>query len=620
MKRIFGVALAVMLGWAWAPQLALGASPDERYVALFAEIREADGIVAAGNGAAARPLYERALAELEALSASYPNYNKSAVTFRRDYVTRKLAGLPEAQKAPAAVLGVARGVVPAPDANPLEVLSNTVGQLQSENAILQARLKEAMEARPASVDPAELAKAVERAEMLEKQKALLGAELEQARAARPDATDQALLEQARRELDATKAKLVEAVGNVALLTRDKDGLAKDLDTAKAASAAARADLAALDSARSKISALERDLETARSAARAAAEAPKPAPAPAAFAAADGSALDAAKAEIAKLAAALAEAKARSVSLEGDKAALAAEKAALEKRLAESGKAVSDNDKVKALEKERDDLMKQLTSANRELYDVKARGEFAQFSTLTNQLHNLRTRLEVFEARKSPYTAEELALMGKPAPALSSAVADGKSRKAIKEMPAQAGPLVVEAQRAFAARRLDEAEAKYEQIVAIDPGNSVSLANLAAIQIEREKFPEAEANLNRALAADPRDAFALSLTGIMRFRQERFDDALDALGRAVQIDPQNAEAQNYLGITLSQKGQRDAAEAALRKAIQIAPGYGIAHHNLAVVYATQIPPFVELAKYHYSKALLAGHPENPNLEKIFKGGN
>jgi len=617
MKRIFGFALAVVLGSVWTPQLALGASPDERYVALFSEIREADGMVAAGNGAAARALYERALAELEALSASYPNYNKSAVSFRRDYVTRKLATLPDAPKPSS---GVAPGVVPAPNANPLDVLSNTVSQLQSENAILQARLKEAMEARPASVDPAELAKAVERAETLEKQKALLGAELEKARAARPDAPSQALLEQARRELESVNAKLVEAVGNVALLTRDKDSLAKDLDAAKAAAAAARADLSALDAARAKVSALERDLEAARSAARAAAESPKPAPAPAALAPADGKALDAAKAEIAKLTTALAEAKARALSLEGDKAALTSEKAALEKRLAESGKVVSDNDKVKSLEKERDDLMKQLTSANRELYDVKARGEFAQFSTLTNQLHNLRARLEVFEARKSPYTAEELALMGKPAPSLSSAVAEGKGRKAMKEMPAQAGPLVVEAQRAFAARRLDEAEAKYEQIVAIDPGNSVSLANLAAIQIEREKFPEAEANLNRALAADPRDAFALSLTGIMRFRQERFDDALDALGRAVQIDPQNAEAQNYLGITLSQKGQRDAAEAALRKAIQIAPGYGIAHHNLAVVYATQTPPFVELAKFHYSKALAAGHPENPNLEKIFKGGN
>lgn len=639
MKRIFGVALVVVLGWVWAPPTALGASPDERYVALFSEIREADGLVAVGNGAAARPLYERALRELEKLAESYPNYNKSAVAFRRDYVARKLASLPESPKG-AVAEPRAPGVVPAPDADPVRVLSGTVNQLQAENAVLQARLKEAMEARPAAVDPAELARARERAELLEKEKALLAAELEKARAARPGAAEEAMLDQARRELEATRAKLVEAVGNVALLTRDKEGLERQVEEAKAAAASARGDLGALEAARSKVAALERDLEAARAEARnasaglegvrrelaeARAQAARPAPvaAPVAAPAApavDGKALEAARGEIASLTSALAEARTRAGALEGEKAALALEKTALEKRLAGSAQPASDNDRIKALEKERDDLMKQLTTANRELYDVKARGQLAQFSTLTNQLHNLRTRLEVFEARKAPYSAEELALMGKPAAKLSEAVAQGKSRKGMKEMPAQAGPLVAEAQRAFAARRLEEAEAKYEQIVAIDRENGVSLANLAAIQIEREKFAEAETNLNRALALDSQDSFALSLMGIMRFRQERFDDALDALGQAVRIDPQNAEAQNYLGITLSQKGQRDAAEAALRKAVQLAPGYGIAHHNLAVVYATQTPPYLELAKFHYSKALSAGHPENPNLERMFRPAN
>ena len=58
-----------------------------------------------------------------------------------------------------------------------------------------------------------------------------------------------------------------------------------------------------------------------------------------------------------------------------------------------------------------------------------------------------------------------------------------------------------------------------------------------------------------------------------------------------------------------------AEAALRKAIQIAPGYGEAHSNLAVIYATQQPPFVELARWHYQKALASGLPQNPEIEKF-----
>jgi Tfp pilus assembly protein PilF len=54
---------------------------------------------------------------------------------------------------------------------------------------------------------------------------------------------------------------------------------------------------------------------------------------------------------------------------------------------------------------------------------------------------------------------------------------------------------------------------------------------------------------------------------------------------------------------------------LRKAIQIDPGYGGAHANLAFVYLTQQPPMVELARWHYEKALAAGNPHNPAIEKL-----
>ena len=74
-------------------------------------------------------------------------------------------------------------------------------------------------------------------------------------------------------------------------------------------------------------------------------------------------------------------------------------------------------------------------------------------------------------------------------------------------------------------------------------------------------------------------------------------------------------QNFLGITLDHKGLRSQAETALRKAVQIEPKYGAAHNNLAVAYVRQKPPLVELARYHYQKARDAGHPANPELEKL-----
>ena len=62
--------------------------------------------------------------------------------------------------------------------------------------------------------------------------------------------------------------------------------------------------------------------------------------------------------------------------------------------------------------------------------------------------------------------------------------------------------------------------------------------------------------------------------------------------------------------------RGPAETALRKAIQLEPAYGSAHHNLAVIHATQKPPLTELARWHYQKAINAGHPRNAELEKLF----
>ena len=106
-----------------------------------------------------------------------------------------------------------------------------------------------------------------------------------------------------------------------------------------------------------------------------------------------------------------------------------------------------------------------------------------------------------------------------------------------------------------------------------------------------------------------------LFGILCFRREKYDEALDALSKAAKLDPQNAEVQNYLGMALSEKGLRGPAETALRKAIELEPNNGSAHNNLAVIYLSQTPPLVELARWHYQKALAAKHPRNLDLEKM-----
>ncbi|MGE3311623.1 MAG: tetratricopeptide repeat protein [Limisphaerales bacterium] len=206
----------------------------------------------------------------------------------------------------------------------------------------------------------------------------------------------------------------------------------------------------------------------------------------------------------------------------------------------------------------------------------------------------------------------------PPAAAAAAPAGGARRRTLRDLPSGASILAAQAQRAFAQRRFDDAEKAYREILTLDERNVFTLGNLAAILVERGRLEESEVMLKRALEVDPEDPFSLSLQGIIRFRQQRYDEAFEALSRSAQLDPENADTQNYLGITLSQRGQRKAAEAALRKALKLSPSSPAAHYNLAVVYATQKPPYLELARYHYEKARRSGQPPNPAFEGVLRG--
>jgi Flp pilus assembly protein TadD len=230
--------------------------------------------------------------------------------------------------------------------------------------------------------------------------------------------------------------------------------------------------------------------------------------------------------------------------------------------------------------------------------------------LEAQLAQMRARLEVLEAQPAPMTSEEAAALKKP---------DAKpdQGRSIQELSPEAGRLVVQARQYFASGQLDKAEAAYIEVAKLNATNVSVFANLAVIQIELGHVEPADTNIKQALALSPDDPFSAFVLGNLRFRQGKYDEALDALSKAAKLDPANAEVQNYLGLTLSEKGQRAAAESALRKAVELAPNYASAHNNLAVVYITQEPPAVELAKLHYQKARAAGAPINPELEKLIE---
>ncbi|MEY2429686.1 MAG: hypothetical protein QOJ40_2571 [Verrucomicrobiota bacterium] len=559
----------------------------------------------------------------------------------------------------------------------LSSLKNQVRQLQNDNLLLESKLKESFSAQPAAMDPRELTKAQGKVQSLQKENELLKFTLTQEKSKSARTVDPRAVEQTQQFLNEANRKLVEQIDRANKLALEKTALqnklasmgpgslnATALAETKKSLEEANAKLAQQSALAEKLTsekeALLAQLKSATADAQAAATANAKLAEQSALSArlakekdsllaqvnalsASGNEAAALRAEnqllkkqVADLTSAssaqakapdttrkLALAQAEIAALQSDKDVLRLEKVGLENRIKQaSARTVTttvipksdDLARIKQLEQERDELQKRLLAANKEAAGRGGQAGGSRMAEMENQLAILRARVQVFESRQVPYTAEELALFKRP-PATLGSTDPHAGRKSVKELPADSARLVAAAQRYFAAGQFDKAEVEYLQVLHRDEKNAPVLANLALIQIELNRLEEAEKNIKRALIIAPDDPYNLLILGHLKFRQEKYDDAINALSRGAGLDPQDAQIQNFLGMSLCEKGLRGPGETALRKAIQLQPGYAEAHNNLAVVYITQQPPAVELARWHYQKALAGGHPHNPDLEKM-----
>jgi tetratricopeptide (TPR) repeat protein len=633
--------------------------PDAQYIRIYNAIREADNLLQNGQSRAAYDKLVEAQSGLNNLHKAYPDWSERLVQFRLNYVNDKIDQLRPAMPAPAVAAAISTNTAPAAAVavtqptlvenpvvsvsggleNKVQALTDENRRLASEKELLEAKLREALSAQPAAVAPQELARAEARIRAMEQERELLQTTIKQDQARMAKMSDPAALTETKKLLADANHKIEEQNKTIGVLREEKqildsklqaepkatrsstrklksenEALKKQLAAMKKETPATSGEIAALknENASLKQQVVQLKTELASRAPAAAASAP------------------ATSEEFKKL-------QFENESLRKDIAILKTRasspptiKGAPEVTVAEPSQ--DSVQQIIKLQQERDELKRKLDAATNGNKKTPKKAE-----QLQKDLDALQARIETYEAKKTPYTAEELALFKAPAPVAAASrpvevpttntntanttnTANATpAKRSMNDLPAGAGTLVAEARRDFSAGRYDEAERKYTQVLKLDEKNAFTLGNLAAIQLERGRFDDAEKNLKVALAAAPDDAYNLSLLGILKFRQDKFDEALDALSRSAKLDPNNAETQNYLGITFSQKGQREAAEAALRKSIQISPDYASAHHNLAIVYATQTPPFTALAKYHYQKAVILGHPKNPELEKLFNSG-
>ena len=587
----YSVIVALLLGLAGAQ--AQGA--DDQYISIYSLIQEAGKLNSGGQPSEARQKYLEAQTALLQFQKSYPQWNPNVISFRLSDVAARIAELSSRVRAAATdraappTTSPPQAVKPAPSdwETQLAGLTDQVRQLRADKTVLEAKLKEALSVQPAAVDPRELARAEEKIRNLQKENGLLKVSLAEEKAKVLPAPDTNAVGKTSQALASANRKLAEQTKTANALAREKKALSAEAEAATA-----------LRTENRLLKKQLADLKTAPPPATKAGEASRQ----------------------------LTQARKQIAVLQSDKELLQLEKTALEDRLkrppapaattvaAPTPAKAADANRIKQLERERDDLRKQLNAANRELGSRKSKAAAARLVELEKQLAAVRARLEVYEARRTPYTVEELALFKHPE--IKPPEADHKAAaKSVKELPPGTVALVAEANRYYANKKLDQAEEKYLQVLKQDNKNVTTLATLAAIQLDLDHLDAAETNITQAVALAPDDAYSLFVLGHLRFRQKKYDEAIEALGRAAKLDPQDAQTQNFLGLALSEKGLRGPAETALRKAIQLNPGYANAHNNLAVVYITQQPPLVELARWHYQKALAAGQPHNLELEKL-----
>jgi len=572
-------------------------NPDDQYIIVYALMQQADTLENSGDLHQALADYVEARNELEKFQKVFPDWDPKIVNFRLDYLAEKIAGVTARLPAvPQSVTPLSAAPVPAPPVaaasatagleSQLSALRGQVEQLQADNGTLQAKLKEAMAVQPAAVDPREVAQIREQLRFLMKENDLLKVSLAQGHGGTPVGVDAKSFEELQQALAGAKQKLADQTARA-----DKLALENQAFQTRMQSLLAGAD--ASGALREENELLKKEVAVLKATPPASLES------------------GGANSELAK-------ARAQIARLQSASEVNSLEKTALEDRVRRLQTAAvpgrnENGARIHELERERDDLLAKLGKADKKLNERKGRDAAAQIEALARQVDALRARLTVDEAQAIPYTPEELALFKQSAPELPANPVAGN--KSIRELPNGSASLVAEAQNYFSAKQYDKAGDDYREILRRDENNPPALANLAIIELEQNKLDDAERHIQQALAQSPNDAYSLMVLGRVEFSQKKYDEALDVLSRAAKLDPQNPDIENYLGVTLAQKGLRAQAETALRKAIQINPNYSAAHNNLAVIYISHQPPLVELARWHYQKALDGGQPRNPDLEKF-----
>jgi protein O-mannosyl-transferase len=133
---------------------------------------------------------------------------------------------------------------------------------------------------------------------------------------------------------------------------------------------------------------------------------------------------------------------------------------------------------------------------------------------------------------------------------------------------------------FAAGRMPEAQAQYEEALRLHPRDNAEVQyNLGDVFLQEGRLPEAIAHGREAVRLAPANADARSSLGTGLARAGRLPEALEQFQAAAQLAPARAEFHNNLGSAWFLLGRRAEAAAEYREALRLDPGYADARAAL-----------------------------------------
>jgi tetratricopeptide (TPR) repeat protein len=105
---------------------------------------------------------------------------------------------------------------------------------------------------------------------------------------------------------------------------------------------------------------------------------------------------------------------------------------------------------------------------------------------------------------------------------------------------------------------------------------------ATAAAQGRRLDEASALLEQVLADDDVNLRALDLLGFVRYFQGRPAEAESCCRRALAVDPDHAYAHKGLGLCLAKQGRVDEGVASLERAMSLSPGWFDPYWDLCVV--------------------------------------